>query len=148
MELTRQSREWIVSLPTKSIGLNLFLAFAGAVLTAVCAQIIVPLPFTPVPMTMQVFAVLAIAGLLGPMYGGISQVIYITIGLVGMPWCAGGASLLGGLQLGVSAGYLAGFVAAAGLVGYISRIDSVRTSQWKMAAVMLLGLAIIYLFGG
>jgi biotin transport system substrate-specific component len=145
LDLSKRARGFLVELPEKSIGLNLFLALAGAFLTSVAAQVAIPLPFTPVPVTMQVFTVFALAALLGPFYGGLSQVIYVSLGMAGLPWYAGGAA---GMQLGVTAGYLAGFVAAAGLVGYLCRHDEFRNAQWKIAAAMLAGLVIVYIFGG
>jgi biotin transporter BioY len=56
-----------------------------AAVTAVAAQITIPLPFSPVPFTMQVLAVILSGLLLGPRYGALAQAIYVLIGAVGVP---------------------------------------------------------------
>src|SRR2546429_5813018 len=76
------------------------------------AHIAIPLPFTPVPITGQTFAVLLCGALLGARLGAASMLLYITEGLVGLPVFAVAAGSF-------SYGYLAGFVAAPLLVGWV-----------------------------
>lgn len=86
--------------------------------TGIMAQIAIPLPFTPVPVTLQTFAVLISGMLLGKKYGVLSQVFYVGLGLV-IPWYSG---MVGGLSvfLGSNCGYFIGFIICAYFVGYIS----------------------------
>ncbi len=95
------------------------LAFGMAVLTGLMAQIRIPLPFTPIPITGQTFAVLLAGILLGRNWGGISMAIYATLGAIGLPWFAGFG---GGLAIlfGPTGGYIFGFILAALFIGYIS----------------------------
>ena len=95
------------------------LAFGMAALTGLMAQIRIPLPLTPVPITGQTFAVLLAGILLGRNWGGISMAIYATLGAIGLPWFAGFG---GGLAIlfGPTGGYILGFILAALFIGYIS----------------------------
>jgi len=87
-----------------------------ACVTGLLAQIKISLPWTPVPITGQTFAVLLTGVLLGRWWGGISQVIYVVMGVVGIPWFAG---LSGGYSalIGPSGGYIIGFILAALFLG-------------------------------
>ena len=64
----------------------------GALLVAVAAQVAVPVPFTPVPMTLQPLAVLVVGGLLGAAGGLAALTTYLALGLLGLPVFAGGSS--------------------------------------------------------
>lgn len=75
---------------------KVMIAFLVACFTGVMAQVIIPLPWTPVPVTGQTFAVLMAGILLGRYWGGISQAMYVGVGLLGVPWFAG---MHGELQL-------------------------------------------------
>ena len=143
LDLAKQTRSFFLTMPEKSVGFKLFLAVFGAYLTSVSAHIAIPLPFTPIPMTLQVFTVLVLGGLLGSFYGGLSQILYIALGMAGLPWYAGGAS-----SFGLTAGYLAGFIAAAGVTGYLVQHPAFQNSQWKTILAMLAGDAFILGFGG
>jgi len=81
------------------------------------AQVVIPLPWTPVPITLQTFAVLMAGIFLGRYWGGISMLIYLAVGLLGVPWLAG---MSGGIEalLSASGGYLIGFILAALFLGY------------------------------
>lgn len=116
-----------------------------AALTAIFAQITIPLPFTPVPITLQVLAVCMAAAILGSKLGTISQLVYVLIGSLGMPVFSAGRS---GLQvvLGPSGGYILGFVAAAFIIGKIIERKSLPTLKVTLIA-MWAGLAAIYLIG-
>lgn len=123
------------------------LALAMAALTGVAAQIRVPLPFTPVPITLQTFAVLLTGILLGMRFGGLGQALYVGIGLAGVPWFQGGGAGAAHL-LGPTGGYLVGFVVAAAFIGYV--IDRYPWARRLPALVVVLCVAnfvIIYGLG-
>ena len=115
-----------------------------AALMAVGAYIRVPLPFSPVPITMQVLFVLLAGAMLGARWGTISTVVYILLGIVGLPVFSGGSSGLGVL-LGPTGGYLVGFVVAAFAVG--TSLGGREPGLVATGAYMFLGIFIIYLFG-
>ena len=71
---------------------KLALAFSFACLTGLAAQVRIPLPFTPVPLTGQVLAVILSGIALGGYYGGLSQIFYVGFGVMGLPWFSGGGS--------------------------------------------------------
>jgi biotin transport system substrate-specific component len=115
-----------------------------ALLTALAAQIRIPLPFTPVPITGQTFAVLLSGAALGAGAGAASQALYVALGLV-FPFYAGGAS---GWEhaTGATGGFLIGFVAAAWIVGRLAERRQDRTIETAVPA-FLTGTIAIYLFG-
>ena len=86
-------------------------------MTGLAAQARISLPWTPVPITGQTFAVLLAGVVLGKWWGGISQAIYVAIGIAGVPWFAGWS---GGHTaiVGPSGGYIIGFVLAALFLGH------------------------------
>jgi biotin transport system substrate-specific component len=89
---------------------------AGALIVAASAQVSVPVPLSPVPMTLQPLAVLAVGGLLGASAGGTALLLYLALGLLGLPvFFAGGAGI--GHVLGPTGGYLLAFPAAAAVAG-------------------------------
>jgi len=116
-----------------------------AALTAIFAQLMIPLPFTPVPITFQVLAVCLAAAILGSRLGTISQLVYVLIGTLGIPVFSAGRS---GLQvvLGPSGGYILGFIIAAFVIGKIVELKSAPTFKNTLLA-MSAGLAVIYLSG-
>ena len=120
-----------------------------AAVTAVAAQIAIPLPFSPVPFTLQVMAVILSGFLLGPRYGALAQAIYLLIGAVGVPVFA---QLRGGLGvlLGPTGGYLLSYpiaAAVAGLATYIARNAARRRALWTSLLWGCTGLALIYALG-
>lgn len=116
-----------------------------ALMTALAAQVRVPLPFTPVPVTGQTFAVLLAGAALGSKAGAASQGLYVLLGLTGLPFFQGGN---GGwaYATGPTLGYLVGFVAAAAAVGYLAERKQDRTVATALPA-FLAGTVLIYLFG-
>lgn len=114
----------------KALGVVLF-----AALTALGAQI--SLPMIPVPMTLQSLAVVLAGGLLGPRRGIAAMALYLASAAVGLPVLSDGR---GGLEAltGPTAGYLAGFVLAAGAVGIAARRGSLNRPA---AGVSILGAA-------
>ncbi len=121
------------------------LILTGSLLVALLAQVKIPLPFTPVPITGQTFAVLLVGGALGSRRGVASLLVYLAAGAVGLPVFAGGAA--GALVLvGPTGGYLIGFIAAAYLVGRLAERGLDRRF-FTALAVFLAGEVVIYLFG-
>lgn len=129
------------------------LALSFACLTGLLAQVRFYLPWSPVPLTGQTFAVLLSAVILGKWWGGISQGLYLGIGLAGMPWFAGLHSGLGVLT-GATGGYLIGFVVAAFFLGYC--VDHYIKSRNYLAMfalmmfanfVIVFGIGLIGLYG-
>lgn len=116
-----------------------------ALLTALCAQIRIPLGFTPVPITGQTFAVLLSGAVLGSRMGAASQLLYAVMGAAGLPFYAGRE---GGWEAatGATAGYLAGFIAAAYAVGYLAEQRQDRRFATSIGA-FLTGNLVIYAFG-
>lgn len=117
-------------------------ATAGAVFTALAAQIAVPLPWTPVPITLQVFAVLVCASALGPRLAAASMVEYLVLGAAGLPVFAGMRGGIGAL-LGPTGGYLVAFVPAAAVVGWLCRRGGLARTILGCAA----GVGIIHAVG-
>ncbi len=129
-----------------SVAEKVALALGMAAFTGLVAQLRVPLPFTPVPITGQVFAVLLVGVLLGRWYGGLSQGLYAAIGGAGVGWFQGWNGGLSYLT-GVTGGYVLGFVVAAFAIGWLTdRYVGVR-SFLPLLGLMLVGVGIIYLFG-
>lgn len=118
---------------------------AAALLTALAAQVSFHLPWTPVPVTGQTFAVLLSGAALGAGRGALSQGLYVALGAVGLPFYADGA---GGwtAATGATAGYLVGFVVAAAVVGRLAESGEDRRPLTALAA-MVFGSAIIYGLG-
>lgn len=122
------------------------LALGFACLTGILAQLRFYLPYTPVPVTGQVFAVLLSGIILGKWYGGLSQSFYAGLGAAGIPWFNG---LKGGMDVlsGVTGGYIIGFIAASLIIGWFTDTYTRSRSFKGMFILMLLGIAVIYLFG-
>ena len=121
------------------------LLVSGVLLLAGLAQVEIVLPFTPVPITGQTFGVLLIGAAYGSKRGAATMIAYIAAGALGLPFFSGGGS---GLRIltGATAGYLAGFVVAAYVIGLLCEGGlerSVRTSLIPFIA----GTLIIYVFG-
>jgi biotin transport system substrate-specific component len=123
------------------------MAFFMACITGLMAQIVIPLPWTPVPITAQTFAVLTAGILLGRYWGGLSMLFYLAIGLVGVPWFAG---MTGGFGIitGASGGFLIGFVFAALFVGYFAdKYVQVRDFKPMLALLLFANFFLIYVPG-
>ncbi len=123
------------------------LALTMAFLTGLLAQIRIYLPFTPVPVTGQVFAVLLSGVICGGIFGSLSQLIYVGLGTIGFSWFATRTPGCIYFFTSPTAGYLIGFILAPLLIGrYTDRYISARTffSQIKL---MMLGVGIIYISG-
>ena len=118
------------------------LVMGGTALLAVTSQIVVPLWFTPVPLSLATFSVLLVGAALGPLRGGLSMGLYMVLGLVGAPVFAGFSSG----AASASFGYILGYVLAGIAVGFLARRAADRRvlSAFAMAVV---GSALIYAVG-
>jgi biotin transport system substrate-specific component len=135
---------------TSRIAYQVAVVVAGSLLVAGLAQISIKLPFTPVPITGQTLGVLLVGASLGPGLGALSLLLYIAEGAVGLPFFAGGESGYHGLfspqAAFASAGYLWGFVIAAGVVGALARRGWDRSLRSAISA-MFIGEVILYAAG-
>ncbi|QNP63312.1 biotin transporter BioY [Streptomyces genisteinicus] len=121
---------------------DIALVAGGAVLTGLAAQIAVPVPGSPVPVSGQTFAALLVGTALGARRGFASLALYAVAGMAGMPWFAEGAS---GWSM-PSFGYILGMLLAATVVGALARRGADRTVL-RTAGSMVLGSVIIYAVG-
>lgn len=119
------------------------LIMSGALLVALCSRIEIPLQ--PVPITGQTFGVLLAGALIGSRRGVLSILTYLCLGLMGIPVLAVGTTGLAGIA-GPTAGYLAGFIAAAGVVGWLCERGWDRRTSTTLLA-MTLGMLPIYALG-
>jgi biotin transport system substrate-specific component len=118
------------------------LVVAAAALTGVAAQVAIPLPFTPVPITLQTFTVLLAGAALGPARGSASMLLYLVVGVAGFGWFAEGRS---GMAF-PSFGYIVGFVLAAAIAGALARRGADRTVLGTIG-IMVVGNLVIYAIG-
>jgi biotin transport system substrate-specific component len=124
----------------------------GALIVALSAQIVVPVPFSPVPMTLQPLAVLVVGGLLGGAAGLGALLLYIALGLAGLPVFAGGGSGVARL-LGPTGGYLLAFPVAAWLTGILASPELGKNRDLGAAGVLrvllacALGMVLIHVGG-
>ena len=133
---------------------DLSAAFRGAVvlfatvLTVVAAQISIPLPFTPVPFTLQPMVVLLAGAALGPRLGMTSQVLYLALGLAGLPVFAASPVLPQGFArlLGPTGGYLMSYPFAAFVAGYFAERGFDRRYLTSVLA-MTAGLSVVFASG-
>jgi len=125
-----------------SIPVKITLAVGMAVITCLLAQVRIPLlPFSPVPITGQTFAVLMAGVLLGRKWGGLSMAIFAGLGLAGVPWLTGGVS-----GFGYTTGYMIGFVVASLFIGYVTDKKPSMRSFSKLSFLMVFSsLVLIYL---
>ena len=120
--------------PRSSLRRRLLRIAVGAGVVAIAAQVAVPVPFTPVPMTLQPLAVLVVGGLLGAAGGAGALALYLALGLLGAPVFAGGSA--GPVHLlGPTGGYLLAFPVAAALVGAL-------LERWSGVLATLLACAL------
>lgn len=131
--------------PSRALAARAALAVGFSLLTALAAQIAIPLPFTPVPVTGQTFAVLLTGALLGSRTGAAAMAAYLLEGIAGLPVFAGGTSGIGKI-VGPTGGYLLSFPAAAFAVGFLAERGWDRRLRTAIPA-MLVGNAIIYAVG-
>lgn len=118
-----------------------FVALFAAVMT-VCAQI--QIPFGEVPFTLQTLSVFIAASLLGWKRGTLSVIVYVLLGLAGVPVFAGFSGGIGVL-FGPTGGYIIGFIFTALIVGLMT--EKLGKKLWVEIVSMILGLAVCYAFG-
>ncbi len=118
------------------------LVLSGAAFVGIAAQIAIPLPFTPVPLTLQTFAVLLVGAALGSLRGVLSMGLYALMGVVGVPWFAQGSSGFSS----ASFGYILGFIVAAFIVGRLAERGA-STTALRSAGLMVMGNIAIYTVG-
>ena len=124
----------------------------GAIVVAAAAQVSVPLPGTPVPMTLQPMAVLLVGGLLDTRLGAFSMIVYLAMGAAGLPVFTPTVPLIGVARLfGPTGGYLLAYPVAAWAVGALltpGRRPGVSPPEWVRAGLAVLaGLVLIHLGG-
>ena len=130
-----------------STATKLLMSFMMACFTGLMAQIIIPLPWTPVPITAQTFAVLCSGLFLGKKYGCLSQILYVVLGVAFIPWFGG---MTGGVEtlLGSTGGFLIGFIFASYFVGSITEKYAKARNFTRMAIVIgIANFAFIYIPG-
>ena len=124
------------------------LVVGATAFVALCAHISFPLPFTPVPLTLQNFAVLLVGMVLGPVAGFSAMVLYLVEGAIGLPvftpYAAGGVAHL----LGPNGGYLFSYPLAAATAGWVVRVMQRFTSPFRSALVASIAATLpIFLLG-
>jgi biotin transport system substrate-specific component len=135
---------WAI-LPGGGLLADVLLVAGGAGFVALAAQVSIDLPFTPVPITGQTFAVVLVGAGLGAVLGLASLGLYLFVGALGAPVYADGNHGWDVLT-GPTGGYIVGFVLAAGLTGYLAQRRWDRRFSSAVAA-MLTGNVVIYLVG-
>lgn len=147
LTLTRHPGSVLLDTIPKSLTRDMTAVIGFALLTALAAQITIPLGFTPVPITGQTFAVLLAGGALGANRGALSQLLYVVLGAIGLPFYAeGGKYIVSEGALIATFGYLFGFVAAAYVVGAMAERKQDRHILSAIPAFVA-GSIVIYIFG-
>ena len=140
MQITLVDKLW--SGATTNLLKQAALVIAGSLLLAAAAH--VKVPFWPVPMTMQTFVVLMIGATYGRNLALATVAAYLVEGAVGLPFFASGGGI--GILAGPTAGYLLGFLVAAGLVGHLANRGLGRSVASAMP-IFILGDVVIFLCG-
>ncbi len=151
VQSTRMYSPLAPALPRRA---DIALVLGASAFVALMAQVAIPLPFSPVPLTGQTFAVLLVGAALGSRRGALAMSAYLLEGLAGLPVFAGGMAGPAVL-IGPRGGYLIGFVAMAWLVGWLSergldrRVDTALIAfVLGEAALYLCGLSVLAIFVG
>jgi biotin transport system substrate-specific component len=134
-----------VVVPRSGLLADVVAVAAGVALISAAAQISIPLPFTPVPITGQTFAVLLVGAGLGTVRGGLTGAIYVLLPLAGLPLYANGDHGWSVLS-GATGGYLVAFPIAAAVSGRLAELRWDRAFGSAIGA-MLTGNVIIYAVG-
>jgi biotin transport system substrate-specific component len=132
-------------IPRSGLIVDALLVVAGATIMALSAQVSIPLPFTPVPITGQTFAVVLVGSSLGAVLGFSSVLLYWLVGIAGAPVYA---QQTGGWEtfMGPTGGYIIGFMLAALVTGLLAERRWDRRFRSALSA-MLMGNVLIYLCG-
>ncbi len=128
-------RSWVQN---QSLLVKVWLSIFFAGLTGLFSQLRIYLPWTPIPITLQTAAVIISGLILGKFFGLFSQMLYLLIGFLGMPWFAnqqGGYEII----IGPTAGYLLGFLIASFASGWFSeKLSRKKVNSWLFLTLMLL----------
>ncbi|HRV94866.1 MAG TPA: biotin transporter BioY [Anaerolineae bacterium] len=138
-----QSRSLSVYI-NQTLGRTIAAIVIFAALIALTARITIFLPFTPVPITLQVLAVILAGLVLGSRSGALAALTYLGMIAIGLPFDASGIGPAA--FFGATAGYLIGYVPAAFVVGWLAERFSVQY-WWGNFVAALAGVGVIYLFG-
>lgn len=142
MTVITARRDVLADLVPGGLARDLALVVGSAAFVGLSAQVAIPLPFTPVPLSLQTFAVLLSAAALGPARAATAMLLYLAAGMAGVPWFSQQTSGWGF----PSFGYVIGFALAAVLVGVLARRGADR-SVAGTAATMVAGNLVIYAVG-
>lgn len=112
---------------------NVVLVVGAAAFVGLLAQVSIPLGFTPVPLTGQTFGIMLAGAALGWRRAALAMSLYVLAGLAGVPWFAGGASG----YVGANFGYLIGFVASAGVLGFLASRGNDRTIAGSLLSMAI-----------
>ena len=130
----------------------LILVSLFAAMTCILSIFLIPLPFTPVPITLQIIGVALSGAILGARLGFYSLALYTLLGVIGLPVFAGGGSGLGALA-GPTGGYIFGFMAGAYVIGLLTHFGYQKFSKGKVSkyfiqlSAMAMGILVVYTFG-
>src|SRR5262245_10230393 len=113
------------------IAREIFLVVGASVFVALCARVTLPLPFTPVPLSLQNFGVLLVGLLLGSRRGFAALLLYLAEGSAGLPVFAAGSAGL----FGPTGGYLAAYPAVAFIVGWLRERSQPSFARYALACV-------------
>lgn len=133
---------YLADMGRRSLARDAVLVVAATALIAVSAQLVIPLPFTPVPITLATLTVMASGAALGPLRGTLSAGLYLLIGALGAPVFSHGQS---GVLL-PTFGYIVGYVIAALVVGQLARRQADRRVG-PAVGLAVLGTLALYVFG-
>lgn len=129
------------------LGLQVTGVVGFALLTALCAQVTIPIPGTPVPVTLQTLGVTLAALTLGGRLGAMSMALYVLLGMVGLPVYADAS---GGwhVVIGATGGYLLGFVLAQPLMARAARTQTGAYAGWRgVVTALVVGHLVIFACG-
>lgn len=133
-------------IPRRLLARDVLLVLAGSWFMALMAQVAIPLPFTPVPITGQTLAVVLIGASLGSRMGGAAMLAYLIQGCLGLPFFSKGGAGWSHLT-GATGGYLAAFLLATVLVGWMVERWGCDRHPLKMAGTMALSSLLILSLG-
>lgn len=136
---------------TKSNFYPYILCALFAALTAVCTFINIPLPFTPIPINLATLSVFLAGGLLGANFGGLSQIVYVLVGAIGLPVFANFQGGIGVLA-GPTGGFLIGYIVGAFVIGLVlDRIlkldDNNRKNIFRIVIACIAGMITYFTLG-
>jgi biotin transport system substrate-specific component len=124
--------------------IDMIYAALFAVLISILGYLIIPLPFSPVPLTGQTLAVMLAGSVLSPLQAGLSLITFIFMGIIGLPVFSGGASGIG-VIVGSNGGYLIGFLVGAIIISLIK--NKSNSIPLLIVANILGGIIIVYISG-